>query len=395
MESISYKRALLVLVILLSVQFLVGCSPDTARSNSAPPDVEVAKVIYRQIEDWDVFNGRVMAIDAVDVRPRVTGYITRVAYIEGGLVQKGDLLFIIDQRPYRAVLDSARAQLERAHATERNARLQNERAQTLLTTSATSLEKAEDKRATWEQSLADLHAAESAVTSAALNLSFTEVRAPVSGRTSRAILTVGNLAAADQTVLTSVVSQDPVYVYFDPDEQSYLRYRAAARSSTTSPAPPLPVRVGLANDESFPFTGDVNFIDNQVDPGTGTIRIRAVVANSAGALTPGLYARVQFSGSGARSAILVSDRAILTDQNRKYVYVVGPENKVIRKDVTAGKIVSGLRVIESGLGRNDRIVVGGLQKIYASDIIVTPHMTQLKPTDGVDSMSSQDNASGR
>lgn len=370
------QRRLLPLVLLASASILASCTRAAAPAAAAPPEVDVARVDSREIEDWDVFNGRIAAVDTVDVRPRVTGYITNLAYQEGGVVRKGDLLFVIDQRPYRAALDSARAQLERAQATERNARLQNERAQTLLATNATSREAAEDRRATWEQSLAELHAAQSAVTAAALNVGFTEVRAPIGGQTSRALLTVGNLASADQTILTSVVSRGSVYVYFDPDEQSFLRYRSAG-SDRTGASASLPVRVGLANDEGFPFTGKVQFMDNQVDPATGTIRARALVSDSAGALTPGLYARVQFAGSGRRSAILVPDRAILTDQSRKYVWAVGPGNKTVRKDIVPGKSVDGLRVVESGLAPTDVVVVGGVQKIYASDTVITPRLTRL------------------
>jgi multidrug efflux system membrane fusion protein len=385
------------LSIIVSAQLLASCSVRTPAAAAPAPDVDVAKVIARDIEDWDVFNGRVAAVDTVEVRPRVSGYIVRIAYAEGRPVRKGDLLFVIDQRPYRAALGSARAQLERAQATERNTRLQNARAQTLIGSNAVSQEEAQDKRAAWEQSIADLHAAQSAVTSAALNLSFTEVRAPVAGHTSKAILTVGNLATADQTVLTSVVSQDPVYVNFDPDEQSYLRYRAAQQSRDAATPDVSQVRVGLANDEGFPFSGTVSFVDNQVDPATGTIRARAVVANAAGKLTPGLFARVQFAGNGRRSAIMVPDRVILTDQDRKYVYVVGADKKAVRKDIKPGKTVGGLRIIETGLRPNDRVVVGGVQKIFATDTVVAPHLVDLRPTDldVAASSSSQPSPTGR
>lgn len=394
MPSQSIRKWLLSIAPLVaSAQFLASCGAGAPPAGAAPPDVDVATVVTREIDDWDVFNGRVSALETVEVRPRVTGYIMRVAYPEGSFVRKGDLLFVIDQRPYRAALGSARAQLERARATERNARLQDQRAQKLVVSDATSREDAEERRAAWEQSVADLHAAQSAVASAALNLDFTEVRAPVAGRTSRANLTVGNLAAADQTVLTSVVSQDPVYVYFDPDEQSFLRSRAMGGANTLGA--PGPVRVGLANDEGFPFSGTVSFVDNQLDPGTGTIRARAVVPNREGRLTPGLFARVQFAGGGKRPAVLLPDRAILTDQDRKYVYVVGPDRKAVRRDVKTGKAAGGLRVIETGLRTGDRVVVGGLLKIYASGTPVVPHATQLKVADASDGASPSAIASAR
>ena len=219
----------------------------------------------------------------MSILPRVGGYITRVAYREGSEVQKGDLLFVIDRRPYRTALDSARAQLERARASLALASQQDLRAQQLLKSSAVSKEEAEQKRAARDQSLADVHTAESAVAAATLNLEFTEVRSPINGRTGRAQLTLGNLAVADQSELTSVVSQNPVYVYFDPDEHSYLNYLKTLKTvSGTS------VRIGLANDETLPYVGELNFLDNQVNATTGTVRARATVDTSHGGLDASL-----------------------------------------------------------------------------------------------------------
>lgn len=247
-----------------------GCNkkPDPA-STSPAPSVEVARVTQQAVKTWDSFNGRVSATDTVSILPRVGGYITRVAYREGSEVKKGDLLFVIDQRPYRTALDSARAQLERARASLALASQQDLRAQQLLKSSAVSKEEAEQKRAARDQSLADVHTAESAVAAATLNLEFTEVRSPINGRTGRAQLTLGNLAVADQSELTSVVSQNPVYVYFDPDEHSYLNYLKTLKTvSGTS------VRIGLANDETLPYVGELNFLENQVNATTGTVRAR-------------------------------------------------------------------------------------------------------------------------
>ena len=354
-----------------------GCNkkPDPA-STSPAPSVEVARVTQQAVKTWDSFNGRVSATDTVSILPRVGGYITRVAYREGSEVKKGDLLFVIDQRPYRTALDSARAQLERARASLALASQQDLRAQQLLKSSAVSKEEAEQKRAARDQSLADVHTAESAVAAATLNLEFTEVRSPINGRTGRAQLTLGNLAVADQSELTSVVSQNPVYVYFDPDEHSYLNYLKTLKTvSGTS------VRIGLANDETLPYVGELNFLDNQVNATTGTVRARATVDNSERLLTPGLYAKVQLSVGDPAPAILVPDRAILTDQDKHYVYVLSADNTAQKRYIETGQLIYKQRVITSGLERNNTIIVSGLHALHADGTAVTPQVAAPGNTD--------------
>ena len=354
-----------------------GCNkkPDPA-STSPAPSVEVARVTQQAVKTWDSFNGRVSATDTVSILPRVGGYITRVAYREGSEVKKGDLLFVIDQRPYRTALDSARAQLERARASLALASQQDLRAQQLLKSSAVSKEEAEQKRAARDQSLADVHTAESAVAAATLNLEFTEVRSPINGRTGRAQLTLGNLAVADQSELTSVVSQNPVYVYFDPDEHSYLNYLKTLKTvSGTS------VRIGLANDETLPYVGELNFLDNQVNATTGTVRARATVDNSERLLTPGLYAKVQLSVGDPAPAILVPDRAILTDQDKHYVYVLSADNTAQKRYIETGQLIDKQRVITSGLERNNTIIVSGLHTLHADGTAVTPQVAAPGNTD--------------
>lgn len=354
-----------------------GCNkkPDPA-STSPAPSVEVARVTQQAVKTWDSFNGRVSATDTVSILPRVGGYITRVAYREGSEVKKGDLLFVIDQRPYRTALDSARAQLERARASLALASQQDLRAQQLLKSSAVSKEEAEQKRAARDQSLADVHTAESAVAAATLNLEFTEVRSPINGRTGRAQLTLGNLAVADQSELTSVVSQNPVYVYFDPDEHSYLNYLKTLKTvSGTS------VRIGLANDETLPYVGELNFLDNQVNATTGTVRARATVDNSERLLTPGLYAKVQLSVGDLAPAILVPDRAILTDQDKHYVYVLSADNTAQKRYIETGQLIDKQRVITSGLERNNTIIVSGLHALHADGTAVTPQVAAPGNTD--------------
>ncbi|HEX7374475.1 MAG TPA: efflux RND transporter periplasmic adaptor subunit, partial [Steroidobacteraceae bacterium] len=246
-----------------------------------------------------------------------------------------------------------------------------ERAETLLAGRAISREEFDAKRAAHTQGEAAVRAAAAAVDSARLDLQFTEVRAPIDGRAGRALVTVGNLAQADSTILTTLVSLDPMYVYFDADEQTFLDYTAAARRGeqrTTSG----PVRVGLANETGFPHSGTVDFIDNQVDPHTGTIRARAVVPNADRSLTPGLFARVQFGGGARERALLIDEKAVLTDQDRKYVYVLGPNNVAMRKDVVLGRKAGSLRVIDGGLEPNDLVIVHGVQKVFFAGAPVTP-----------------------
>lgn len=341
-------------------------------ASAAAPEVGVTKVVPRTIHLTDEFNGRVEAIDTAGLRPRVSGYLQRIAYKEGELVAQGAVLFVIDQRPYRIALEKANAQLERARAAAQLATTQLARAQTLIASHAVSQEELDSTRATNAQARADLHAAEAAVDDAKLNMSFTEVRAPISGRASRAVATVGNLARADDTLLTTVVSQDPVYVYFDCDEQSYLRYLAQRTSAASRALRGNLVQIGLANESGFPHAGTVDFLDNRLDPATGTIRARVRLANPDGVFTPGLYTRVQLTSSTDSNALLVDDRAILTDQDRKYVYVIGPDNKALRRDITIGRMIGSERIVERGLAPGDTIVVDGIQRIYYPGAPVKP-----------------------
>jgi membrane fusion protein, multidrug efflux system len=358
-------------MVVASAFTLTGCKQKPGTKAPSPVAVEVAAVVPKPIHLADEFNGRVASINSVEVRARVTGYVDKVAYREGDNVKQGDLLFIIDPRPYRDALESAKASLERERAAAAFADIQSKRAQALNASKAISLEEYQNRDSDLSQSTARVHEAEAAVATAELNLSFTEVRSPVDGRTSRAQLTRGNLAQADQTVLTTVVSQDPLYVYFDCDEQSYLRFQERAhRGNGVSSA--NPVHVGLADETGFPHVGRIDFLDNEVNPSTGTMRARVILPNPEHLLTPGLYARVQLESAGTVKALLIDDKAILTDQNQQYVYVVGPGNVAQRKDVVTGGMVDGLRLIRSGLAPGDRVVVSGLQQIYIPGAPITP-----------------------
>lgn len=368
-------------VALAAAAVLAGCGRqgvDQAHAAGAPPapEVLVAQVAASSTQVWDAFNGRIEAVQAVQLRPRVSGYIERVAFSEGQEVGKGQLLFVIDQRPYRAALASAQAQLERARAAAGLARSQDERARSLMAGQAISREEAEARAAELAQAVAQVRAAEAELAAAQLNLDFTEVRAPVAGRVGRALLTMGNMAQADQSLLTSLVSQDPVYVYFDVDEHSYLRYQKLSRESRNS-HDARPVRVGLAGEDGFVHEGVLDFTDNQLNPATGSMRLRARLANPERRLTPGLFARVQLQGGGnAQELLLIDDKAVLTDQSRQYAYVVesveGQGHVAQRRELQLGRLVDGQRVVEQGLSAGDQLVVGGLQRIYYPGMPVSP-----------------------
>ncbi len=377
------SRAGLWAVLLFPVSgVVIGCkqAPDGKPKMAAAP-VDAAQVVAKNIRVADEFNGRVWATNSVDIRPRVTGYIDRIAFREGQMVHKGDLLYVIDPRPYQDAADDAKAGLDREHAAADFAKIQAERAQRLKQSDAVSQEELQNRGSDLLQSGARVKGAEAALASAELNLSYTQVRSPIDGRISRTMLTLGNLAQADQTVLTTVVSVNPVWVYFDCDEQSYLRFQQSSHHGSTVGSQ-NPVRVSLANEQDFPHIGHIDFVDNQLNPATGTIRVRAVLPNPDQTLTPGLFARVQLQSAAAVPAILIDDKAVLTDQDRKYVYVVGAGNVAQRKDITLGGTSDGLRVVKKGLTPQDRVVVGGLQLIYFPGAPISPKETSMQASTG-------------
>ena len=365
--------------VLLAIASL-GCDSDAAPAAGGPPpaEVSVAPVLAKSVREWDEFTGRISAVESVELRPRVSGYIERVGFREGQDVERGDLLFVVDPRPYRAALAQAEAELERARSAARLAQAQGARAQSLIEAQVISREEFESRRAASAQGEAGVRGAEAADATARLTLQFSEVRAPISGRVGRALVTEGNLAQADATLLATLVSLDPVYVDFESDEQSFLRYGALAREGSRENGR-NPVKVGLANEAGFPHAGQVDFVDNQVDPRTGTIRVRAVLPNPDRVFTPGLFARVQLEGNRASPALLVDDRAVLTDQDRKYVYVVGADNLAARRDVSLGRMAEGLRVVTAGLKPGDRVVVDGVQKIFFPGMPVKAASVPMQP----------------
>src|SRR5271155_1336242 len=309
---------------------LCGCAKSGGPPAAAPPEVSVAPVIEKRVKDWDEFTGRLQAVEAVEIRPRVTGYIDKVAFTEGGQVKRGDLLFVIDPRPYQAEYDHAAADVKRFKTALDLARIELVRVQRLKDSGAVSEEELDERKSTVAQGEANVAGSEAALEAASLNLNFTRVTSPIAGRVSRAEVTRGNLVTGGSnggTLLSSVVSMDPIYLYFDADEQSYLRYTQMARAGqrASSRDAPNPVQVGLANEEGFPHQGTMDFVDNQLNPQTGTIRARAVLENKEGEFTPGLFARVKLLGSDEYNAILIDDRAVNSDQSQTYVLMLGVE----------------------------------------------------------------------
>jgi RND family efflux transporter MFP subunit len=360
-------------VILLAVSSALVLGVLTLGGTSKPPAspplqaVTVAPVPERVITEWDEFTGRLEAVDQVEIRPRVSGYIRRVAFAEGREVKKGEVLFEIDPRPYQAELARVEAELESARSAAALAKSEKQRAGTLVDMQAISREEFDSRTSAEIQGDAQVRAAEAAVQTARLNLEWTKVRAPIAGRVSNALVTEGNLVEAGPpagAVLTTVVSVDSMYLYFDSDEQTYLRYAGRARSSggTNWRTARLPVFLGLANESGFPHEGRLDFVDNQVDPQTGTIRTRAVFSNRSRALTPGLFARVKLVGTEKQRATLVRDAAIGTDQDRKFVLVVGAGDTLAYRPVLPGRLNDGLRIVTSGLKPGERIVVNGLMR---------------------------------
>ncbi|WP_234814764.1 efflux RND transporter periplasmic adaptor subunit [Noviherbaspirillum denitrificans] len=348
---------------------------ELGQQQAGGPPISAAEVIQKSVMETQEFSGRLEAVEHVEVRPRVSGFIASVNFKPGAEVKKGDVLFVIDPRPYEAEASRAEAAALAARAKADLAKVELARAEKLVAEKAIAQREADEKASSVKELDATARAAQAAYEAAKLNLGFTKVHSPINGRVSKAEVTTGNLVDGN-VVLTSVVSADPIYASFDGDEQSWLRVGAMARKGT-----PVTVRIGLANEEGFPHEGKLEFVDNRVDPATGSVRMRAVLKNAGNQLAPGLFARVQLaSGNGTggeTTAALINERAIGTDQNRKFVYVVNGEGKAEYRPVKLGPVVDGLRVVREGLQPGEKIVVNGLQRVRPG----APVTAQMVPMD--------------
>jgi RND family efflux transporter MFP subunit len=362
---------------------LAGCvRVPSAAPEAAPTPVTVSRPDEREVTDYADFTGRTAAVDSVEVRARVWGHLDKVHFKEGALVKKGDMLFEIDPRPYRADFERAEGTVAQCDARARRLERDYRRAKSLLARGAVGQEEYDRYEADYREAVANLHVSRANRDLAALNLGYTRVTAPVSGRVSRYVVTVGNLIqSGDQgggTLLTTIVSVDPMYVYFDMDERTVLRVRQLIREGKAGSASETewPVSLGLASEEGFPHRGTIDFEDNQVNPRTGTLRVRGVFPNKDEALSPGFFARVRVPIGRAHRALLVTDRAIDTDQGQKVLYVVNDKNEVVSRTVRLGALHHGLREITEGLEAGERVIVKGLQQVRPG-VTVEPELVAM------------------
>ncbi len=343
-----------------SCAVLMACAAGCAKKAVPPepaPVVVIAEPLRRQVVDWDDYSGRFEAVDMVEVRPRVSGLLDQVRFKDGQMVRKGQVLFVIDPRPYAAALAQARAQSARARASLTNTDAELKRAQSLLASRVISPSLSDARLAAQQQATADLAAAQANEDAAALNLSFTTVIAPESGRISYRRLAVGNLVQAQTSLLTTIMTQDPIRFVFDAPEDKFLKYqRQRGRAQANA------VEIRLQDETDYRWKGRIDFLDNAIDRGSGTIRGRAVVPNPTGFLTPGLYGQMRLMASQPTDALLVPDTAVVTDQTRQVVYVVDAGGIVRQREIEPGRLVDGLRVIRQGVSPNDRVIISGVQR---------------------------------
>jgi len=380
MQATLFNNAKLALPFAVLLGFLAGCDAQGQSNTSVPPppQVEVAAVRAEQVTLWGGFSGRIEAPQTVELRPRVSGYIDQVAFEEGELVSEGDVLFVIDPRPYESRKQLAQAELARMRSQLALANSEADRAAELWERRAVSREEYDQRHAAQIMAQAAVDAAEAALQSAQLDLEYTRIKAPISGRIGRAEITRGNLASADSTLLATLVSVDPLYVYFESDQQT-----VQDNSHHQPHSEAMPVRIGLPGGQDFPYLGRLDFVDNQYNSRTGTLQYRAEVANPDGALRPGQFARVEMPVAAASAALLVDQKAVLTDQDRRYLYILDDDNRVARRIVETGRRVDGLLVITDGLTAGERVVVNGLQKISFPGIEVTPQHVDMRTPEAV------------
>ncbi len=370
--------------ILMLLAFSLAACGKKEKPTPPLPTVMVSVPLQKEVTDWDDFVGRFEAENQVDIRPRVSGYLQTIGFKDGQVVTKGQLLFVIDPRPYQATVDQAKAQEARAQATLTNAKTALDRGQSLLTARAISQEEFDTRQAAQRQAAADLAATQANVRNAALNLGFTRVTAPMAGRVSDRRVAIGNLINADSTVLTTIVSLDPIRFAFDGSEALYLKYqrdnRGGARKSSRDTSNPVLIR--LQDETQYRWKGRMDFVDNALNTQSGTIRGRAEVANPGNFLTPGMFGHLRLLGSAPYKAFLVPDQAVLADQTDQIVYVLGADGVVQQRKVDTGPDIDGLRVIRTGLKPDDKVVIDGMQRVRpGAKAKGAPGKIVLKPVD--------------
>lgn len=362
----------------LALVAVCGCAPQEPEGAKVPPtEVTVAKPLQRDVAEYEEFTGRTEAVDAVEIRARVTGYLEKIHFQEGGEVKAGDPLFEIDARPYQAQYDAAAARVTLSEAQVELQKAELARNEPLLKKGAIAQADFDKIVALAKESTAALQAAKASLESSDLNLKFTKLASPIAGRVSRTLMTVGNLVTADSTALTNIVSQDPMYAYFDVDERTILRLMKMVQEGKLQAqhdAPESPLSMALANDVGFPHQGVIDFVDNRVDVSTGTMKVRGKFPNPTGKegshpLAPGLFVRVRVPIGEPHPALLVTERAIGTDQGQKYLLVVNAKNEVEYRPVKLGKLENGLRVIEEGLEASEQVIVIGLQRARPGKVV--------------------------
>ena len=371
-----------------SIAALSACSP-TAPPLPPPAHVSAALPLQRQVVDWDDYVGRFEAVQDVEIRPRISGTVQKVAFREGVEVGKGQVLFVIDPRPYRAAAAQAEADLAKAQALVTNARTEMARAQKLVDAQAISREEFETKQANLRSAVASAGAARATLDVRELDLSFTTIRSPISGRVSDKRVSIGTFVAAGQTVLTRVVTTNPIRFAFDGAESFYLKYVRQAQTGErkSSRYAPNPVDIKLADENSYRWHGLMKFVDNAIDQNSGTIRAYAQVDNPSGFLVPGMFGRARLLGSGTYSALLVPDEAIVTDQTRRFVYVVDKDGKTVQRPVETGPLVEGLRVVKAGLAPTEKVIIDGLARLQPG-MAVDAKTVPLKPRAAADAPGS-------
>jgi RND family efflux transporter MFP subunit len=380
------RRRWLLQAVALACVALGGCRSARTVPAPPPPAVVVASPLVMRLTEWDEYTGRFEPTDTVDVRARVDGYLDSIHFRDGAIVKPGDLLFVIDPRPYEAALEGARADVVRAETRVELATTDFTRGESLFAIRGISQEEFDRRVQARKEAEAALVVARAAERNAALNVEFTRVRAPIGGRISRKFVSVGNLISGGQagsTLLTRIVAIDPIQFVFDASESDYLKYNrmAASGERRTSRDTPNPVRIRLLDEPSFTHLGKMDFVDNRVDPATGTITGRALVPNPGGFLTPGQFGRLQLLGSGEFEALLVPDSAILSDQSRRFVWALGKDDIPEQRVVEPGNLEQGLRIVRTGLRRDDRIVINGMQRVRPG-AKVAPTSGRIEPVAG-------------